>query len=345
MAILQIQQQQSKQYGAMAWSAVKLAWSKAISLIKYLLSFMWVVHLVRWLIKVGGNIAESSFLLATLYVTVEVVAHKLVSWLVSDNIISGLNQISIIVFTILPELIVFAAIATTFDHFKMALRNRKRLDMWAWAIAYLIPTSVFLIMTVWTISSFVSLEAISADTFQASGTTLVIRTLAGWFYGMVSMLFDQLGKKGYTHTFDQQKEKIAELEADSQKNKQDLEQIQAAFKALQADYEASLNNLKVLRVEMASLRVRKQETKSNTSPENNTLEKSNTSPESDISEKEDTGKRAILKKTIREALAKSDKLNYREIEKAAGVSYSMVRQHAPKMLAELQEEMTPLHVV
>src|SRR5205807_1368747 len=146
--------------------------------------FRWVVDLARWLIDTGGNIAESAFLLATVYVTINTVAHMLVAWVLPQNVILTLNQVSVIAFSVLPELIIFAAIKVTFDHFKMAFAT-KRIDAWAWAIAYVLPTIVFLFLTVATISSFVSVEAISVNAPQATGLMLVVRCLAGWSYGML----------------------------------------------------------------------------------------------------------------------------------------------------------------
>ena len=79
------------------------------SLFHYITSGKWVVDLVRWMITTGGTIAESAFLLATVYVTTNTVAHTLVTWILPDRVISTLNQVSVIAFSVLPELIIFAA--------------------------------------------------------------------------------------------------------------------------------------------------------------------------------------------------------------------------------------------
>jgi hypothetical protein len=49
-------------------------------LFHYITSFKWVIDLVRWMVTTAGNIAESAFLLATVYVTTNTVAHLLVTW-------------------------------------------------------------------------------------------------------------------------------------------------------------------------------------------------------------------------------------------------------------------------
>jgi len=181
-----------------------------MAVLRYLLFFRWVVDIARWLINTGGNVAESAFLLATVYVTINTVAHLLVAWVRPPNVILTLNQVSVIAFSVLPELIIFAAIKTTFDHFKLAAAT-KRIDAWAWAIAYVLPTSVFLYLTIATISSFVSVEAVSASAPQATGAMLVTRCLAGWSYGMLQMLFVKIGHEGYSNLFERLHAEIAAL--------------------------------------------------------------------------------------------------------------------------------------
>ncbi|MGH2506051.1 MAG: hypothetical protein ACRDHZ_01305 [Ktedonobacteraceae bacterium] len=203
--------------GAMAPSAKRfhvqhiVDWLKVIrSVFVYIFFFQWVVDLARWLVTTGGNIAESAFLLATVYVTINTVAHQLVLWVMPASVIVTVNQISVIAFSVLPELIIFAAIKVTFDHGKMALLT-KRIDSWVWAVLYFVPTAVFLVLTVVTISSFVSVEATNVNAPQATGLMLVIRCLAGWSYGMLQMLWAKLGYEGYSDLFTRLRSEIAGL--------------------------------------------------------------------------------------------------------------------------------------
>jgi hypothetical protein len=171
-------------------------------LFRYSTSFQWVIDLVRWMVTTGGNIAESAFLLATVYVTTNTVAHLLVTWVLPDQVISTLNQVSTMAFSVLPELIIASAMKITFDHWKLVWRTPKRVDAWIWACSYTIPTFVFLVMTILTISTFVNFEAVNATPPQATGDMLVTRCLAGWGYGMVQILFVSIGKQGYVEAMD-----------------------------------------------------------------------------------------------------------------------------------------------
>lgn len=191
------------------------------------LSWHWFVRFVRWLIVSAGTVAESAFLLATLYVTICVVAHPLLTWILPTKTILVLNQVSVIVFACIPELIVLGAMRTTLDHWKTAIRTKGSWSL-VWAIAYTIPTLVFLSMTIITILSFVSLQEINVNSYQVSGWNLSVRVLFGWIYGVIGMLFDTVGKQGYAETItDIRQEKdtiIAELHREihvlSEMNKQ-----------------------------------------------------------------------------------------------------------------------------
>src|SRR5713101_3114547 len=129
----------------------KTAWAGMQWLFAYIFNCVWVKDLVRWMISVGGNIAESAFLLATVYVTLNTVAHPLVSMLLNDGQIKFLNFLSIVAFSVIPELIILNALTETFGHWKLA-RSSKDKAAWVWFIAYVLPTVVFLVMTIITIT-------------------------------------------------------------------------------------------------------------------------------------------------------------------------------------------------
>ncbi len=172
--------------------------------VEWILSWKWLVKGTRYLIVSGGIIAESAFLIATLYVTLVVMAHQLLVWMLwfnpnPDKTISILNQVAVLIFSWIPELIVSAAIKTSIDHWKMARATKNK---WArfWAIAYTVPTAIFLIMTIVTILSFVDLQQVNAESYKVTGLNLNMRVLFGWIYGVIGMLYDSVGQRGYAET-------------------------------------------------------------------------------------------------------------------------------------------------
>lgn len=165
--------------------------------VTYLLSGQWIVDLVRNLVKTAGNMAESAFLLATIYVTINNVAHMLVTWIFPPGYVAVANQVSVIAFSVLPELIVASAILTTYDHWSVYAQTKRR-DALVWSIAYTLPTTVFAVMTIITLSTFVDVQSTANISPTATGWMLVTRCLAGWTYALAQMIYSQRGKVGYS---------------------------------------------------------------------------------------------------------------------------------------------------
>lgn len=319
----------------------------AQALYRYLVSFQWVVDIVRWMITTGGNIAESAFLLATVYVTINVVAHKLVAWALPVNVISTLNQISVIAFSVLPELIVASAIAVTFDHYKFAW-GTKKWYAWIWGGLYTIPTVIFIYMTVVTITSFVSLEAINVD-YQATGAMLVTRCLAGWGYGMLQTLFFKVGKHGYNVIFDTLKKQVASLSATLKERDSAIASMQEHIATLEERIATQEQELIATRVALASKRMTRRSGESATSPDESAIPQSgsNTSQSGSNTSQGRTSaqvpaqseeKRAALKEQLRIAMMQEGKVNLRKISNEIDMGYSTARKYAPALIDEITGE-------
>lgn len=150
----------------------------------------WVVTFVRWLIISAGTVAESVFMLSTLWVTTDVVAHDLLRIFLSADVIKNINHVCILSFSVLPELIIFSALKRSFDQWMM-WRSDKKLFNLSWAVAFTVPTTIFVVVTITTIISFVSLSG----HYSVVGWNLVIRCLTGWIYAIVQMLWSSHGEK------------------------------------------------------------------------------------------------------------------------------------------------------
>ncbi len=181
------------------------------AILGYFLNGHAVVDLVRWLVRVAGYVAESALLLATLYVTVNSVAHTLLTWVMPGSWIGFFDYVSLVAFSLLPELILAQAIKTTIEHWTML----RRVGTWkhsalAWATLYSLPTATFAVMTVATIVSFAQSDG---NVLQATGAALTVRVLAGWGYSLVEILFVAIGKRGYVAMLDNLRSIVSELRA------------------------------------------------------------------------------------------------------------------------------------
>lgn len=289
-----------------------------ISTVSYFFSGKWIVDFVRWMVTTGGTIAESAFLLATVYVTVTMVARPLVMWLLPNpGTIPTLNQIAVVTFSVLPELIIFSAAKVTFDHWKLAWSS-KTWDKFAWAIAYTLPTLTFLGLTVATIMSFVSLKSINAaDATQVTGVMLQVRVLAGWFYGLVQMLFATVGKQGYHETYTR------------------LQQREADVTTLVAQNTTLSNELTTLRVAMANRRVSHRQSDVTQVPLVTLAHgNGNVTPMSIVKSTTDKSEKYHkVKRHLESAILAGEKVNLKKTAKETGVSYNSVRRYSDEIIA------------
>ncbi len=170
-----------------------------------------IVAFGHWIVRTAGRIAETALLLATLWVTAANVAPDLVGKLGAASV-SNFNALSLIAFSLLPEIIVFGAIITTYEHWARFFRDSRAANpAWVWASLYTIPTGSFVVMTVLTIVSFVTHDGTAT---HATGAALAARCLAGWFYSLVELIFAAIGKRtGQTITPRQVEDRLAEIVA------------------------------------------------------------------------------------------------------------------------------------
>jgi len=175
-----------------------------------------VVKAGHWVIVTSGRIAETALLFATLWITAINVAPNFITQIAGGTTnVNTLNALSLMAFSLLPEIIVFSAIIITYEHWQRFFRDRKANNpAWIWGCLYTLPTSTFLIMTVVTLGSFVSRDGAIA---QITGLAIVIRCLAGWFYALIELVYITLGKRtGYTITTHQVEDRMAEIVATTQ---------------------------------------------------------------------------------------------------------------------------------
>ncbi|HEY5001899.1 MAG TPA: hypothetical protein VII61_02010, partial [Ktedonobacteraceae bacterium] len=177
-----------------------IAWvgTKSIAVLSYLKSFKWVVDVARWIQDTGAVVAESAFTLAIIYVIIFTFGHLLLAWIPSD-VLKLVNQVVLIVFTILPELVMIPIILTTSDHFQMARRTGD-VKSYAWCVAYAALTILFITLTLILLSGLQG--GIQENTTQSTGSIFILRCFSGLFYTVLQRLWDGKGKSSYTSRYD-----------------------------------------------------------------------------------------------------------------------------------------------
>jgi hypothetical protein len=170
----------------------------------YYLSLEWIVKFVRLLTKTASNIAESVFILASLWVIFNMVAHKLTLQLLGSEKIETINQLALIAFSALPELIFVAVIEKTLSLWKSR--------SWLWAVLYTVPCFLFGGLA---ISVFQHFTSASGDVnIVLSKDEIFFRVCIGYYYAIINGMYDRLKTPDLLSEFRRLKTKIVpELEA------------------------------------------------------------------------------------------------------------------------------------
>jgi len=114
------------------------------------------------------------------------------------------SQLSISMFTALPEIILGLAVVTTYRHIKFFATHRRKSSL-VWAVLFGLPTAVFASLTTWTlIASALQIGYIMPSVLVAS------RVLAGYAYGFLSMLFVLIGEPDTADYVEKLKQESAE---------------------------------------------------------------------------------------------------------------------------------------
>jgi len=315
----------------------------------YAFSFMWIVDITRWLQLKGGLIAESAFTLATTYVILDLVAHPLVSWIISDSIIALLNQVALICFSVLPELISVAAILKTIELWCMFVRTRDKALLF-WPIAYTLLTAIFVTATLLTISGFSSsVEAMNNGSTQVSyhldGTSVVIRCLTGWIFGVVELVHAKIGTAQFTRLFDTLRSQVVTAQSVTAQRDSTITDLQSDIATLrtemasniaklQSDIAAKEQELIDARLALATRKMTRHKKETTAQPEETHTDDL---PAIGISKE----KRAKLKAALRKQITTDGKPNVKAAAVDAGMSYATARKYAQAIVIEITEELSP----
>lgn len=312
----------------------------------YIVFFRWVIDLVRWLLDVGGTIAESAFLLATTYVIINLVAHKLVLWMVfgDTNVIDSLNQIAMIAFSVLPELIAISAIKKSYEMWILSF-GTKRVECFVWAVLFTLPTLVFLYMTIRTINGFVSLES-AGQSYSLTGDDLRWRVVSGFVYGVSQKLFAEIGKGTLDKIFIDLKHQLHVATTTLTNRENTINGLQTTITDLQNTMGTLQSDLVALRIAQAQKHTH---TRKTAAPEHDHKPTENTHTETHThtsgSSQSASQKRQKLKELMSQTVISGKPLNIKKLSADAGVSYNTGLRHKDTIIEEITREHPTLQLV
>lgn len=152
-----------------------------------LITWEWTKRLLHWLIISAGTMSECAFLIASLWMSLNSSVHPFVLLFLSEQQTVHISDLATAAYVGLPECILGLAFVTTISHFR-TLRYTKDNAAGVWFGLYLLPTLVFLILSLVTLGF-----SVANQHFIMPVPGVVARALAGYMFAFVSLLYTQLG--------------------------------------------------------------------------------------------------------------------------------------------------------
>jgi hypothetical protein len=312
----------------------------------YIVFFRWVIDIVHWLLDVGGTIAVSAFLLGTTYVIINLVAHQLLLWVVfgHTNVIDTLNQIAMITFSVLPELIVISAIKQCYEMWVLSFGSR-RIECFVWSVLFTMPTLVFMAMTYVTISGFVSLESVH-QTYQLTGSNLQLRVVSGLFYGVTQKLYTEIGRGTLDRMFTDLRHQLQNATTTLTDRDTTIANLQTTITTLQSDMAGIQGELVGLRIAQAQRNTHTRQKPAPTEHKTSGETRENTETHThEGAEQPANGRRQRLKELMEQAVLSGKPVNIKQLSKAAGLSYNTGLRHKTTIMNEITNEHSAIQLV
>lgn len=214
--------------------------------LKNFLSWGWVKQFLYWLIVSAGTMSECAFLLASLWMSLNSTVHGLILMFMDEKQAIHMSYFATAIFTGLPEVILGLSLLTTINHCKDIRWDKRYWHTWVWPILFGIPTLVFLVLSIITVSC-----SVLRVNYTMPDWGIVARALAGFGFAIVFFLYEQMGKPCYAKERKALEQTIADLEVERDRNKQRFEtalntaneNFQMALSAKQSEFEYRLNEI------------------------------------------------------------------------------------------------------
>lgn len=319
-----------------------------LNITKGIFEFFFGGHVIPWalykLLMFSSRVADGVLMAAALWITAINVAPAFMTGLAGGSTnASNLSALSLLAFSLLPELITVAALVITIKHIITFCKRRTWSNpAWAWATLYAIPTLTFLNMTIWTISSFVSHDGAA----HITGGLLVTRCLAAWGYSFVEILYFELGRQSMVEA--DEKAKLRAENADlrnasaevSQQRDALTQQVDALTQKIQEQADALARSVHVTQADVHDALPDAPKPTKNDAPKKASRDasKPTTQNKKDASGKiVDMSQGSALHEKIHQMLDKDASLSGYELAKLAGCSEPTARRVKTRYLKMRQD--------
>lgn len=174
-----------------------------------ILHWSWTKSLLYWIILSAGTMSECAFIVASLWLSLNASVHPFILKLLGghQDWTDYLSYLSTSTYVALPECILGLAFVATLGHIRLYMSDRKNVSALIWAVLYGIPTLIFLMLSIYTLSGSV----LNVTNFQLADPWKVARALAAYGFAFVAFLYYQLGKPQEADRLEKKDRVIGEL--------------------------------------------------------------------------------------------------------------------------------------
>jgi hypothetical protein len=173
-----------------------------------ILTWQWTKQLLYWLIISAGTMSECTFLVASLWMSVNSSVHPFVMLFITDATASHISELATTAYVALPELILGMACVTVISHIRIWLYE-KSVSAAIWTVLYGLPTLVFLVLSLITLGC-----SVTSTHFIMPEPLVVTRAIAAFMFAFTSLLHAQLGVPQERDRLQKKDDSIAALQAE-----------------------------------------------------------------------------------------------------------------------------------
>lgn len=172
-----------------------------------ILHWTWTKAVLYWIIFSAGTMSELAFLLASMWMSENSAAHSFVRQFMTEEMTKHLSWWATAAYVGLPVAILPLALLTVINHVRTWNYNRKKRGLLVWCFLYGLPTLVFLTLDVITVAC-----SVLSVNFELPSYLIVARALSAYMFGIVALIYMQIGKEQEVNRLQEKDVLIAQLQ-------------------------------------------------------------------------------------------------------------------------------------
>ena len=229
-----------------------------LAVLDNLLHWTWTKSLLYWLIFSAGVASELTFLVASLWMSLNASVHTWMLMVLTEKQTVFISGCASAAYVALPECILFLSIITTINRANTWVYNKEHgiKDWWAvaWTFLYGIPMIVFASLSIYTLCN-----SFGAIDFQLPVWMIGIRAVTAFLYAVVAYVYADKGREQEKRRLQKKDSEIANLIQAYQEVIATKDEEIVKMKADHAITKQQLRENKIARLQLESVAIKSDE--------------------------------------------------------------------------------------